>query len=88
MFIRSTLIAGAALIAAASAPAHANTQEEVELCLAALSQEAPDAKFSFKRKSGGALAKLKFEMVSADGEKKSVVCKVRKGEVEELDMDA
>lgn len=83
-------VASAALLVAAAAPlsaAQAGTQEEVDQCKAALEAKAPDAKFDFKRKSGGSLAKYKFEMTTADGETKDVECKVKRGEIKELDME-
>lgn len=87
MFTR-TIIAGTALLATAIAPAFANTQDEVDLCMAALQEKAPDAQFTFERKSGASVSKLRFEMKTADGETKDVVCKVKRGEVIETDLDS
>ncbi|MEM9234274.1 MAG: hypothetical protein AAGA69_08560 [Pseudomonadota bacterium] len=87
MFIR-TALAAATLSAAAFTPAFADTQADIELCQAALTAEAPNADFTFKRKSGASVAKLKFEMTTQDGETRDVVCKVKRGEVIDLDMGA
>lgn len=85
MFTRIAL-AGAALTAMVTTPALASSQKDLNLCIAALSAEAPGAEFEFERKSGTTVSKLRFEMTTADGDTKDVVCKVRRGEVIELDM--
>ena len=85
MFLRIAT-ATTALFAASLAPAFADTASDIDTCLAALEAEAPDAAFTFERKSGASVTKIKFEMETADGETKDVVCKVKRGEVVELDM--
>lgn len=86
MIIR-TLAAAAVLTLSGFATAQANTTEDIKTCIAAMKEKTPDAEFSFKKKSGASVSKLKFEMKTADGSTKDVVCKVRRGEVLELDMD-
>ena len=87
LMLTRTVIAGTALLATAIAPAFANTQDEVDLCLAELQAKAPDAEFTFERKSGASVSKLRFEMKTTDGETKDVVCKVKRGKVIETDLD-
>lgn len=88
--VRSAFLALSAATLALSfgGTASAGTKEDVAACHKELTEKGQDkygdAVYTFKSVSGGALRKLVFEVISGE-ERNSVVCKVRRGDVVELD---
>jgi len=83
--------AGAALTAGASALA-ADWTENVNLCALAAENEglvaAGEYRAKFVRGGGGATKTIAIELIPHDGDTMEAVCKIRRGEVSEIELAA